>query len=48
MSKYVPVPYIIIYTIAVVAIAISPIDFAYKMAGLAILFILFVLATREH
>jgi len=46
MNKYVPWPYIVIYAIGVVALAFSPLDFVYKMAGLAVLFILFLLATR--
>lgn len=48
MSKYVPWQYIAIYVIAVVALAFSSFDFVYKMAGLAILFILLLLATRKH
>ncbi len=46
MHKHVPWPYIMIYAIGVIALAFSPIDFVYKMAGIAVLFVLFLLATR--
>lgn len=48
MNKHIPWQYIVIYAIGVFALAFSPIDFVYKMAGIAILFILFLWATREH
>lgn len=45
-KKYVPLSYIAVYAIGVIVLALSNLVFEYKIIGILILFLLFVLVTN--